>query len=101
MSILLTGQVSGNFLGPLLGGLFAQYWGARASVFSLNYSHQAMGICIGSFGGGALAARFGVNGVFVLDAVLPLINGLLVFALFPGARGRGGAGTVISQAFFV
>ena len=77
---------------PAIGSLIRHHAPKEvlSRVFSLNYSHQALGVCIGSFGGGALAARFGVNGVFALDAVLLLINSLLVFALFPGARGQRG-----------
>lgn len=54
-----------------------------ARVFSANFSHQALGIFLGSLMGGFVASSFGVEKVFLLSAGVLLINATLLYCLYP------------------
>lgn len=55
-----------------------------STIFSYNQSFQAIGNMIGAFMGGIIAGIFNYNSVFILTAVVLLINLLLILWLVPG-----------------
>ena len=54
-------------------------------VFSANFSHQSLGIFVGSLLGGHVASWFGVEYVFYLSALMLLLNACVFLLLFPRA----------------
>ncbi|MFC6295575.1 MFS transporter [Lactiplantibacillus daoliensis] len=55
-----------------------------STIFSYNQSFQAIGNMVGAFAGGVIAGIFDYNAVFILTAVVLLINLLLILWLVPG-----------------
>ena len=55
-----------------------------STIFSYNQSFQAIGNMVGAFAGGVIAGIFDYNSVFILTAVVLLINLLLILWLVPG-----------------
>lgn len=54
-------------------------------VFSANFSHQSLGIFVGSLLGGHVASWFGVEYVFYLSAFMLLLNACVFLLFFPRA----------------
>ena len=52
-------------------------------VFSANFSHQSLGIFVGSLLGGHVASWFGVEYVFYLSALMLLLNACIFLLFFP------------------
>jgi len=55
-----------------------------STVFSYNQSFQAIGNMLGAMLGGVIAGVFDYNAVFILTAVLLLVNLGLILWLVPG-----------------
>ena len=52
-------------------------------MFSANFSHQSLGIFVGSLLGGHVASWFGVEYVFYLSALMLLLNACIFLLFFP------------------
>ena len=55
-----------------------------STIFSYNQSFQAIGNMVGAFAGGVIAGIFDYNSVFILTAIVLLINLVLILWLVPG-----------------
>lgn len=55
-----------------------------STIFSYNQSFQAIGNMVGAFAGGVIAGVFDYNSVFILTAIVLLINLVLILWLVPG-----------------
>lgn len=83
----------GMFLGgliPAVNALIRKYTpdGMESRAYSFNSSTLSLGNMVGPITGGALSGWIGIQGLFVLSAVMMLLNGIWVWATLLRRRPR-------------